>query len=150
MMIEEFRKKIDILSAFPLYEGNDGADYPAGVIFTCDGRKYVCFSDDKDLEAAARRSLDIPHIKLEDLSDVLQCIIYVMLVTGTDFYGIQQNRDAFEQESSLSWPKCVWDILHDVVKFRLDKCFHYGDGMDNLCVYIDMATRISMPVSEAD
>ena len=57
----------------------------------------------------------------------------------------KEYREVFEEETGIPWPVAVYNILHDIVKFRLHKFFYYGDGKDDLCVYQDILTKVSLP-----
>lgn len=146
-MIVELSKKpeVEILSVVPV---SDAADFPAAVHYVYKGRRFMTFADDKDYMKAARASLLNPRIKFEDLLDVTQCVLCIIMNSNDDFYGCEQYRKAFEGEANLDWATVVYNLLHDIVKHRLHKFFHYGNGSENLCVYLDILSEISFPCKE--
>jgi len=151
-MIIELKKKehgIHILSLFPVSEVEE-EEYPVGMFFEHSGRKYMAYSYDKNLEDAALESLkNDSRVRFENLYDVTKLVVSTILTTGHDFYGEQSYREAFEQDAGILWPKVVCDLLHDIVRYRLDEFFHYGDGHDGLHVHMDILTRISFPLKGA-
>lgn len=149
-MIVDFKPKdkdaIEILSVFPVSEVEE-EEYPVGVFFSSGGRKYMTYADNSDFEEAARKSLEEDkRVRFEDLLDVTQIVVCIILNTGDDFYGRQHCRESFEQDAKIPWPRAVYNLMHDIVKHRLHQFFHYGDGEDDLCVYLDILSKISFPL----
>ena len=142
IIVAKKKNDVEILSAIPL---SDVQDYPMIVHFVHDGRRYATITDDANHAAAARKSLSEQRIPLENLCDVLQCVLIIIANQNRDFYGQEPYREVFEEETDILWPVAVYNILHDIVKFRLHKFFYYGDGLDDLCVYQDILTKISLP-----
>lgn len=144
MIVVNMKEKDDIriVSTVPL---SDQQDYPMLIHFVKDGRKYAAIADDKNLMAAAEKSLSEQRVPFEDLCDVMQCVLFIIDNQSNDFYGREKYRDAFREEANIPWSIAVYNILHDIVSYRLHKFFHYGDGLENLCVYQDIMTKISFP-----
>lgn len=138
-------QEIEILSAVP---ASDMQDYPKAVHYMYKGRRYMTFTDDEDYITAAKKALTEHHIRFEDLYDVTQCVMCIIMESNMDFYGREPYRKAFEDEAHLTWPVTVCNLLHDIVRYRLHKFFYYGDGYDNLCVYLDILTKISFPCKD--
>lgn len=151
-MIIELNKKnkhgIEILSLFPVSEIEE-EEYPVGMFFTHEGRKYVAYADDGNLEDAALKSLQENRIKYEELYDATKIAVLTIMATGRDFHGTKKHREAYAEDAGVPWPKAVCDIMHDIVRYRLHRFFHYGDGYGELCIYMDILTKISFPFREA-
>lgn len=136
------RSDIEILSAVP---ADEQGDFPVAVQFVKDGRRYMTFADDKDYVAAAQKSLQEEKVRFEDLNDLTQCILCIIMSRNEDFVALQQYRKTFEEEANTTWERVVYEVLHDIVKHRLHGFFHYGDGLDNFTVFMDILTKVSVP-----
>ena len=141
---------IKILKEFYLSKEVADEDCTMGVWYSYDGRKYVApiAKDEEDCKLSAIGCLSIPHIRYEDLHDVTQVIINIIIKSNNNFYGCKRNRDAFEDEANILWPKVVADLVHDILRLDMPYfCFCFGDGKEKLCVYWDIITYISFPDS---
>lgn len=152
MIIELNKKKehgIEILSLFPVSEVEE-EEYPVGMFFEHSGRKYMAYSYDKNLEDAALESLkNDSRVRFEELYDATKIAVLTIMATGRNFHGTKKHREAYAEDAGVPWPKAVCDIMHDIVRYRLDGFFHYGDGYGELCIYMDILTKISFPFREA-